>query len=248
MEQVIRTHPIFVLWDIDHTLIENGGVSKENYEKAFEMLTGRHSVHTVETDGRTDPEIVRNMFTKHSIVATDELLGRVEDVLEQAMSANKAKLRELGYAMPGARDALSALRQTPGVAQSVLTGNIRPNALTKLSVFDLHSYIDFEIGGYGSDDQVRSNLVAVARKRALAKHGITFNHSTTILVGDTTRDVRAAIDGDAQIIAVATGIDSVDQLQEAGADVVLPDLRDTASIVEIIKSLGALSRDMSSNL
>jgi hypothetical protein len=30
-----------VLWDVDHTLIENSGVSKENYALAFEFLTGR---------------------------------------------------------------------------------------------------------------------------------------------------------------------------------------------------------------
>jgi hypothetical protein len=32
---------LLVLWDVDHTLIENNGVNKETYAYAFELLTGR---------------------------------------------------------------------------------------------------------------------------------------------------------------------------------------------------------------
>lgn len=32
---------LIVLWDIDHTLIENAGVSKEIYAAAFAALAGR---------------------------------------------------------------------------------------------------------------------------------------------------------------------------------------------------------------
>jgi phosphoglycolate phosphatase-like HAD superfamily hydrolase len=130
------------------------------------------------------------------------------------------------------------LQRTSGVVQSVLTGNVRPNAFAKLSAFELEPYIDFDVGGYGSDDSVRSNLVAVARERALAKYGIAFDHNTTVLIGDTTRDVRAGLDGGARVIAVASGIDSVEDLRDAGADAALPDLCDTDSLVAIIKSFG----------
>ena len=32
---------VLLLWDVDHTLIENSGVSKAVYARAFEMMTGR---------------------------------------------------------------------------------------------------------------------------------------------------------------------------------------------------------------
>jgi hypothetical protein len=38
------------------------------------------------------------------------------------------------------------LGQQPGILQSVLTGNLRQVAITKLQAFDLDRYIDFEIG------------------------------------------------------------------------------------------------------
>ena len=50
--------PRLVLWDIDHTLIENAGVSKEIYSTAFAILTGQTALHAARTDGRTDREIM----------------------------------------------------------------------------------------------------------------------------------------------------------------------------------------------
>jgi phosphoglycolate phosphatase len=43
--------------------------------------------------------------------------------------------------------------------------------------------------------------------------------------------------GGARVVAVATGSDSVESLRAAGADVVLPDLRDTRAVAEAVTSL-----------
>lgn len=80
------------------------------------------------------------------------------------------------------------------------------------------------VGGFGSDDMSRPRLVAHAQRRASAKFGVTFDETTTVLVGDTVRDVQAAKLGGARVIAVATGIDSAAKLAAEGADVVLNDL------------------------
>jgi phosphoglycolate phosphatase-like HAD superfamily hydrolase len=143
-------------------------------------------------------------------------------------------LRERGHELPGARAALTAFRSSPGIVQSVLTGNIRPNAVTKLSAFGLDEYIDFEAGGYGSDDEVRANLVAIAQERASAKYGTRFDKGNTILIGDTLRDVQAGRNGGARVIAVATGSDSVEALRAEGADIALPDLQDTRAVMEAV--------------
>jgi phosphoglycolate phosphatase len=225
---------LLVLWDVDHTLIENNGVNKETYAKAFELLTGRRAEHRAETDGRTEPEIMRNMLIAHGIEPTDDYLARVVEVLETATVGNASRLRERGHELPGARDVLVALQGIPGVVQSVLSGNTRPNAYTKLSAFGLHEYLDFEVGGYGSDDDVRANLVGVAQERASAKYGVRVVPAITVLVGDTPRDVRAGLDGGAHVVGVASGSDDMDTLRKAGADVVLPDLRDTAAVVRAV--------------
>jgi phosphoglycolate phosphatase len=228
---------ILVLWDIDHTLIENHGVNKETYALAFKLLTGREAEHRARTDGRTEPEIIRDMLTRHEIVPTADHVARMPEALESATLANAAALRERGHELPGARDVLAAFRASAGIVQSVLSGNIRPNAVTKLSAFGLEGFMDFEVGGYGSDDEVRANLVAVAQARATAKYGETFDKANTVLVGDTPRDVLAGRDGGARVVAVATGADSVESLRAAGADIVLPDLRNTRAITDAVTSL-----------
>jgi phosphoglycolate phosphatase-like HAD superfamily hydrolase len=105
-----------------------------------------------------------------------------------------------------------------------------------LAAFDLDRYVDFEIGGYGSDDEVRANLVNVAQKRAAAKRGERFNRANTVLIGDTPRDVQAGRFGGAHVVAVASGADGADALRAEGADIVLPDLRNTDAVVKAVTS------------
>ncbi|QIS20085.1 HAD family hydrolase [Nocardia terpenica] len=228
---------LLVLWDIDHTLIENHGVNKEIYAQAFEFLTGRPTQHRARTEGRTEPEILRNMLIEHGIEPNSDNMIRMLEALDSATLSKFAILRERGHELPGARDALTALQSASDIIQSVLSGNIKPNAVTKLSAFALERFIDFEVGGYGSDDNVRDNLVAVAQERATVKYGVEFEKSNTVLIGDTSRDVQAGRNGGAHVIAVATGSESAEELQAAGADMVLPDLRDTQAVVKAIRSL-----------
>ena len=231
-----------VLWDIDHTLIENHGVNKETYASAFMMLTGRMAEHQARTGGRTEPEIMLEMLRQHGIEPAPDHLARMTEVLEAATLGNVRELGERGHELPGARDALAAFQRTGGIVQSVLSGNIRPNAVTKLSVFGLDTFMDFEAGGYGSDDEARHKLVAIAQGRAGGKYGVTFSKANTVLIGDTPRDIQAGLKGGARVVAVATGSDSAGVLKAEGADAVLPDLRDTRAVLAAVTELLALSR------
>jgi phosphoglycolate phosphatase-like HAD superfamily hydrolase len=232
--------PLLVLWDVDHTLIDNGGISKAVYAATFETLTGRPPEHAVLTEGRTEPEIIRNLFVRHGLELRPDQLAGLPEVLAAALDAKLPQLREQGRPLPGAEAALRALEETPGVVQSVLTGNVRANAVAKLAAFGLDRYVDFDAGGYGSDHTDRPELVAIARGRAAARYGVPFDHASTVLVGDTPRDVQAGRQGGAYVVGVASGIDQADALQAEGADVVLPDLRDTASVLAAV--LGARTR------
>jgi len=227
---------ILVLWDIDHTLIENHGVNKEIYAYAFELLTGRRAEYPARTDGRTEPEIMRNMLRAHGIEPDSDHVVRMLEALEAATSSKAATLRQRGNELPGARDVLTALQAASEIVQSVLSGNIKPNAVTKLSAFQLDGFIDFEVGGFGSDDEVRANLVGVAQERASGKYGVRFDKTNTVLIGDTLRDVQAGRNGGAHVIAVASGSDSMEALRAEGADIVLSDLCDTQGVIRAVNS------------
>lgn len=227
-----------ILWDVDHTLIENGGVSKATYALAFELLTGQSPLVRPVTDGRTDFQIMRELLEANGVDAAGFTeIGQFEGVLVEAMRRKAPELPERGYVLPGVVEALEALADVSGVVQSVLTGNIAPNARAKVGAFGLEKWVDLDVGGYGSDDPVRSRLVDAARRKVADKYRRVFDEASTILIGDTPLDVKAAHDGGARVLAVATDAHSVDELAGAGADAVLPDLSDLDRVLTTLVDL-----------
>ncbi|MFC1417806.1 HAD family hydrolase [Streptacidiphilus cavernicola] len=226
--------PLIVLWDIDHTLIENSGVSKEIYAAAFAALTGFPPSAPVVTEGRTDRLIMADLFHRHQLASPR--WEETEQALAEAGAASEPALRERGHVLPGAREALEALRCEAGLVMSVLTGNIAANALVKLRAFDLHGLVDLAVGAYGSDCEDRAGLVPVARRRVGAAYGLPAS-TAVVLVGDTPRDVQAALANNAEVLAVASGSYSQVALRAAGARIVLADLRDTTKVVSVLRDL-----------
>jgi phosphoglycolate phosphatase len=229
---------VLLLWDVDHTLIENSGVSKAVYARAFQVMTGRAPEVQPGTDGRTDHEIVRNLFTANGATFTAEDERSYQSALIDAMRELHPRLMRDGFVLPGVPEVLEAVSQIPGIVQSVLTGNIRPNAEGKLRLLGDHGRVlDLDVGGYGSDDVRRPRLVGAAQQKASQKYGAVFGPSSTVLIGDTERDVAAALEGGALIVGVATGVTSQEELRKAGAHVVLPDLADAPGFVAIVRDL-----------
>ncbi|WP_019930780.1 haloacid dehalogenase-like hydrolase [Nocardia sp. BMG111209] len=227
-----------LLWDIDKTLLTTSGVSKEVYLKAFTTLTGRTSAVAAVTDGRAEFDIMRELADQNSL--DRRALGersRLEEVLVTTLEREKSELAQRGRALPGARSALQATADAPAIVQSVLTGNIRRNAATKLGAFGLEEWLDLGVGAYGDDERPRWELVGLARERAVHKYGIAYDRSSTILVGDTPRDVEAGRIGGAKVIAVATGSSSADTLSAAGADCTLESLDDTDRFLRTLAEL-----------
>jgi phosphoglycolate phosphatase len=223
-----------VLWDIDHTLIETRGIGGQVYAEAFAKVTGRPLEKMPELAGRTEPVIFRDALKVNGIETGEDLYAEFAAEQARGYAAHLDELRDRGRALPGAAEALRELSHRTDVIQSVLTGNTRPSSEIKLRAFDLHRYLDFDIGAYGTDDDTRANLVGVARQRAKKAHDVAFDGDATVLVGDTPNDVAAALASGARIIAVATGKDTVADLSAAGADTVLLDLADAPAVIAAI--------------
>jgi phosphoglycolate phosphatase-like HAD superfamily hydrolase len=228
----------FVLWDIDGTLVSAGRIGEELYDEAFRVVFGRDPdepiARTISMGGRTDHDITLELLARHGMEDGHSHLPAFSSALVDVLAAKIDVLRERGRALPGAKAALEAMGEEPGVVQSLLTGNIEPNAAVKLAAFGLDGHVDLEVGGYGSDDHRRPFLVDVARRKAKAKYGRDFGPSDTVLVGDTPLDIAAGREGGARVVAVATGAYTREQLTEAGADAVLDDLTGTRHALDVI--------------
>ncbi|NJC74088.1 HAD hydrolase-like protein [Planosporangium thailandense] len=225
---------LLVLWDVDHTLIDTAGVGRQLYHAAFEAVTGRHLEHEADPTGRTEQAIFRETLDRHAIPTSPPLEAAYRVELPRQYQQHLNQLQAKGYALPGASEALHALTQRPGVVQTVLSGNYRQVAITKLKAFGLDQHVDFHAGAYGEDDTERAKLVPIAQERARTRYGQTFDRANTVIIGDSEGDIQAAQVGGAQIIAVATGRDSADALRRAGAAVVLADLTNTGALIRAI--------------
>lgn len=232
-----------VLWNIDLTLVDVGRVTRAAYADAFRTVTGRPLVRLPQMAGRTDSEIffealaLNDADTIDSAPAGEELLGRFTAELGSAFHARRELLTHEGRLLPGARAAVAEVGGLPGVVQTLLTGAIKPDAIDKLRAFDLERFFDTEVGGYGSEVFPKGALLMDARRRAAEKYGVEFAEEATLYIADSTRDVAAARIGGSRSMGVASGRSSAGELRDAGADMVLDDLADTAGVVRAVELL-----------
>jgi len=282
---------LLVLWDIDFTLVNAGGVGTRLYRMVFRDMFGTELPSAADMAGRTDRAIVLDTLARAGIPEPRKHLDQFLAKLAALAPTGRELAVQHSRALPGAAAALDALaafapgrdapgrdapgrdapgrdsadrevagrdapgRDAPGrdgagrrgpapgrdgagfttanvrVVQSVLTGNVRRMAEIKLSAVGLDADLDLETGAYGDSHEIRSELVHLARGKAARKYGRGFAGTATVLVGDTPLDVAAARATGARAVAVATGGTSADKLAESGADVVLPDLTDTAAVL-----------------
>jgi phosphoglycolate phosphatase-like HAD superfamily hydrolase len=212
-----------LLFDIDGTLVRVNGAGRRAVESALSDVVGTDlTTDGVQFSGKTDPQIVRDIFVANDVAATDDLVHEAVSVYAEV--AVDALQPSDVTALPGAADLVDALSHHADVFLGLLTGNVRSMAHRKLDVVALADYFGF--GAYGSDHADRNRLPEVALERARAHTGRTFTGSNTTIIGDTVRDIACGRFAGARCVGVATGSASRDELQEAGPDVLFDRLPD----------------------
>ncbi|HET7433844.1 MAG TPA: HAD hydrolase-like protein [Thermoanaerobaculia bacterium] len=201
-----------VLFDIDGTLITDGGASRGSFKHALEAVYGyAGDLSVYDFSGRTDPQIARMVlrdagFTDDAITAK---LDELWSVYLKGLAANAT--RERVRALPGIRELVDALHEHDDVTLALLTGNIEPGARLKLASPELNEYFPF--GAFGSDSPRREELPPFAVERASAIDGYRFEGADVVIIGDSIYDVRCGVPYDATTIAVASGKTPADKLR-----------------------------------
>lgn len=220
-----------VMWDIDRTLVNAHGAASQLFVDTVTAMVGAASTRRPVFGGRTDLDIATELFASHGVDAPD-----FDDFFVRYATAVCARPDELlarGEVLPGAAEALAALTAHDGVTQTVVTGNIRPVAEFKLRTLGVATGIDFEVGGYGTEDGVRATLVRRSWERARARYGA---FDAVVVVGDTALDVAGALANGVTAVGVATGGTSAADLKAAGAHHVLDSLADTEQVLRLLSS------------
>lgn len=224
-----------VLWDIDGTLVRGGVVGAEMFDSAIERVLGERPRAQVIFSGKTDRQIVEEFLAMEGSEDPDHVPAVLYH-LERELALRVDRIASGGSVCPGSEAALRALAVIDSVEQTVLTGNIAPNALAKLAAFGLDGYLDLEAGAYGDVHSDRRDLLPLAWKHQRELRGVYYRPDETWIVGDTPRDFECARAGDAHCLLVASGRHDFAELETLGADLVLEDLSDTRVVVDVLTS------------
>lgn len=229
-----------VLWDIDRTLLYVGDIDRSIYRTLFTELTGRDAnFFPPKGAGRTQTLLIRDFFLLNGVSPeiVGELAAKAAALVAERLEAARDRIRREGILYPGAVASLAAVQAMPNTVATVLTGNLRDVALVKLRAFGLEGFVDVNVGGYSSDNSHRPSLVAVAQQRASTRYFAGFTRKNTVVIGDSLEDVVTGIEGGARVLAIASGIPTAQDLQDAGADIVLCDLADADAVTSSIAKL-----------
>ncbi|GAA0640641.1 HAD family hydrolase [Streptomyces thermocarboxydovorans] len=185
-------------FDLDMTLID----SRPGIHACYVALAER-------TGTRIDADLA---VTRLGPPLTEEMANwfpaeQVEEMAAMYRAMYPAHAIEPTLALTGAREAITAVQEAGGRAL-VVTAKHEPNAKLHLEHLGLEP------------DAVIGDLWAEQKAVALREHG------ASVYVGDHVGDVRGARAAGAVSVAVATGPCDPDELRAAGADVVLPDLKE----------------------
>lgn len=218
------------LFDIDGTLLHcRDAVHYFAFCNALERVAGRRmTLEGVVAHGNTDVGILRDAFRLAGIEESlwrprlDELTGAMCDYVQQ-------RERELCVeTLPNVRHTLDHLRDK-GAVLGVATGNLRGIGELKLKRAGLLTCFQFAGWSDGFESRAEVFRAAVEQTRNIAGAG-----ASVCVVGDTPADIVAAHANGLSIIAVATGIYTVDALAAQNPDLCVGCLNELLTVSQAL--------------
>ncbi|HEV7920252.1 MAG TPA: haloacid dehalogenase-like hydrolase [Thermoanaerobaculia bacterium] len=221
------------LFDIDGTLITDGGAAREAFRDALRLVYAyRGDLSRYDFSGRTDPQIAF-MVLRDTGLADDAIRARMDDLwqhylagLERNATADRVRV------LPGIPTLLDQLAGRDDVMLALLTGNLERGARLKLGAPELNRYFPF--GAFGSDSMHREELPPIAVARASARNGHRFQGREVVILGDSIYDVRCGVPHEATTIAIASGKTSAERLRAESPHHFFHNAEDTPALLRAI--------------
>ena len=219
------------LFDIDKTLIKGSPSHKKAFSVAFREIYGVDtSIDIIQHSGMTEQEIIYKVLQTNNL-DNEKIKSKLTQCMESMVRIfNKLVVNDEIVVLPGVKELLKALDNNK-VLLGLVTGNLEQIARAKMKKINLNHY--FKIGGFGSDHISRTELVKLAISRAENNFNFIFSNNV-YLFGDAPQDMNAGKEAGIKTIGVTTGIYDKKQLKNAGASIVVNDLTDTKTILNLV--------------
>jgi phosphoglycolate phosphatase-like HAD superfamily hydrolase len=228
-----------VLFDIDGTLVDCGKAAGRCFSAAFKEVFGVPCpiFAAAEVSGLTDTAILMEVVRRLSLEPDDFERRRAFAFERYAFNLAEELKLQPAREIPGANQAVQAVRVMAECAVGLLTGSTHATARIKLESAGI-DFAQFVCGAYSEDGESRESLPPAARGRFAKLFGR--DPGSVVLVGDTPRDVQAALATGCAFIGVTTGPYNKEALAKAGARIVLDGLTELRSLCEAIAAAGTI--------
>ena len=205
------------IFDIDGTLLNSpDGVHYNAFRTALREVFGIESdLSEVPVHGSTDLGILRAVLAKHG--KSNEFEAKLPQALALMLAEARLNQAQMQPTVCPSIPKLLQHLQSEGKLLGIASGNLEEVGWAKLEAAALRKYFSF--GSFShSLQELRTDIfrhaVACAQKLLQKKSGNKSRLAAVCIVGDTPADISAARAAGVPVIAVATGIYNVDQLQE----------------------------------
>ena len=211
------------LFDIDGTLLNTGGLSRQILDQVIEKHTGDSpNLDYSDVAGFTDPAIIRTSLRKLGF--EDQILSKyhwlIMDEYPKALE-KQFSYSDLPHLYDDAANLLVKIIENKHCI-GLITGNLKSCAETKLKQFGI--WDAFPFGVFGDDTDLKSDMPWLTRERAWEVYGESFRYDQIVIVGDTVQDCLAAKEYGCKSIIVCRNFDYREKIRNANPDYLVDNL------------------------
>jgi phosphoglycolate phosphatase-like HAD superfamily hydrolase len=210
-----------ILFDIDGTLISTDGAGVKAFGRVFDEIFGLpNATKHMTFAGRTDRRLIREIFEANDIEPTAQNFHKFKEAYAEHLTRYLPEGKT--EPLPAVRQIIAAFRKlNPQPVIGLLTGNHPHGAKLKLTHYNL--WHEFAMGAFGDQYDDRGD---VARDALLQGQSLIpdLQPEEILVIGDTERDIQCARSIGAKVLAVATGPNTVAELESFKPDWVIEDL------------------------
>jgi phosphoglycolate phosphatase len=216
-----------LLWDIDGTLVTHAPSPRDRHAHAVATVLGRSVDPLPAGVGKTDRQIIVELFADH--LPSDDDVERALVIIDEVTAEDMVTAPSI--AINGVGEVLVDLAAS-GATHTVLTGNTPTRAQLKLKAAGVADHFDFGSGFYGDLHSTRFELVAAAAQQLSLQAGMQ-----PVIIGDTPLDILAAQASGIPIVAVATGVYSVEDLRDHRPNAVIAEFSNATKLTQVIADI-----------
>jgi len=195
-----------LIWDIDGTLLRTNGAAAIPFAKAVSDFAGVNiEIDRKTLSGFTDYEIAMHLLKSYNISFKME---NITEILYQYVMNLPTSLETIGVDLINSIDpVLRKLHQLPNMDLLIGTGNCLGGAKVKLEHAKLKKFFLDENIFCSSEIDWNRDMVIQKAKNSLLENEVG------IVIGDSPRDIKSAIQSGLSVIAVPTGVHTFDELE-----------------------------------